>query len=97
MPLRSPARKLARLSDRLKAAREELEAASAQVVFFEEEASDAGVRGIVSENPYEQRAAEEARRTADNARRHRERVAVEVARLQQEADELLDLIGREGA
>lgn len=90
VPMSSAHRKLSRVGERLRVAREELVVAEAQLVFFEEEGAELRVRGLVSDQVMDRRAAEEALRTEAKARRHRDRVVAEVARLQAEADALLD-------
>ena len=82
-------RRLERVASQLMEAREELAAAEAQLAFFADEADDWRVRGLVSDNALDRRTADETVRTADNARRHRDRVAAEVARLRAEVDDLL--------
>ena len=83
-------KRLAKIGARLRELREETAAVDEQIVFWAEQTSELETRGIVSGNPYDQRDAEEARRTLDNNRRHRDRLAAEIARLQAEADALLD-------
>jgi hypothetical protein len=83
-------RKLTRVAERLRTARAELAATEEQLLFWADEASGAETRGIVSDHPLDQQAAQEAQRTLANTRRHRDRLAAEVARLSAEADQLLD-------
>jgi len=94
MPSVFARRKMTRVSDRLRAAREELAATDAQLEFFAEQADDLTVRGLVSEQVLDKRAADEAKRTVENTRRHRERVAAEIARLETQLDQLLDQAAR---
>jgi hypothetical protein len=61
-----------------------------QLLFLDDEASDLRTRGLVSESPPDRRIANEAQRSAENARRHRDRIVAEVGRLSTQMGAILD-------
>ena len=86
---------LAKVSAELRAAREELTATEAQLAFLADEAADLRTRAMVTESPVDRREAEQAERAADSTRRHRDRLAAQVARLTAQADDLLDTYAKD--
>ena len=83
-------RRLIEVGDRLKALRAELRVAEEQLAHLAEEAEESRLRSLVSETPLAERDYRLAQRHADAMERHRHEVGVEIARLEQAQDELLD-------
>ena len=83
-------RRLVDVSERLKRQRSELAVTEEQVAFLEEEAEEARLRALVSETPLADAEARDARQQADVMTRYRDSLLVQIARLQQEQDDLLD-------
>ncbi len=83
-------RKLRSVAAELKALRAELQVSSEQLVQFDDEADDARLRALVSDNPAAQRQHRRAARHAERLRRHRDRLAERIAALEAEQDGLLD-------
>ena len=83
-------RRLAQVSSRLRALREELAMIDEQLEVVSSEADDHELRALVSETPAAAFDANDARKHADAMRRHREHVVKTIADLEQRQDELLD-------
>lgn len=83
-------RRLASLSERLTAARRELEIAHEQLSFLDEVAEEAKVRMLVSATPLADRDYRERRDDLERIRRHFEGLKSEVEELSAEQDRLLD-------
>lgn len=83
-------RRLAEVSDRLKALRSELSIADEQLTYFADEADDARLRALVSETPLAEREHREAAAHADAMRRHRAEVVASIEQLERAQDDLLD-------
>lgn len=83
-------RRLTRVGQELAGLREELRVTDEQLQHFAEDASDAELRAIVSENGLDQRAAKDATRTVEAMQRQRRHVVGEIERLERAQDELLD-------
>jgi hypothetical protein len=83
-------RRLAEVSGRLRALREELRVIDEQLVHLGDDADDARLRALVSETPLADREQREARRHADAMARRRAEVVESIAALEVRSDELLD-------
>ena len=83
-------RRLAEVSERMKALRAELDVANEQLAFFQEEAEDARLRALVSETPLADREQHDAQKHADAMGRHRADLLAQLAELERSQDELLD-------
>ena len=83
-------RRLAEVSGRLRALREELRVIDEQLVHLGDDADDARLRALVSETPLADREHREARRHADAMARRRAEVVESIAALEIRSDELLD-------
>jgi flagellar biosynthesis chaperone FliJ len=83
-------RRLRELSAQLRELRRELELVDEQLASLADVADDARLRSLVSETPLAEREHREASRHADAMRRHRDEVVADIARLEQQQDELLD-------
>ena len=83
-------RRLAEVSERMKAVRQELDVANEQLAFFQEEAEDARLRALVSETPLADREQHETQKHADAMARHRADLLAQLAELERSQDELLD-------
>ena len=83
-------RRLIELGDRLKDLRADLRVADEQLAQLAEEAEESRLRSLVSETPLAEREYRDAQRHADAMERHRRELSVEIARLEQGQDELLD-------
>ncbi|HMQ25796.1 MAG TPA: hypothetical protein PKA98_07400 [Acidimicrobiales bacterium] len=83
-------RRLIELGDRLKDLRADLRVADEQLAQLAEEAEESRLRSLVSETPLAEREYRDAQRHADAMERHRRELSVEIARLEQAQDELLD-------
>ena len=83
-------RRLRELSAQLREMRRELELVDEQLASLADVADDARLRSLVSETPLAEREHREASRHAEAMRRHRDEVVVDIARLEQQQDELLD-------
>ena len=83
-------RRLAEVSERMKALRAELDVANEQLAFFQEEAEDARLRALVSETPLADREHQETQKHADAMARHRADLLAQLAELERSQDELLD-------
>jgi hypothetical protein len=83
-------RKLHEVGARLKALREELIVLDEQLAVFNDTASEARVRALVSETPLADREQYEASRHADAMTRSRADVVNRLAELERRQDELLD-------
>src|SRR6476620_784014 len=83
-------RRLAEVSDRLRALREELRIIDEQFSHLGDDADDARIRSLVSETPLADREHRDARRHADAISRRRAEVVETIAALEARSDELLD-------
>jgi predicted phage gp36 major capsid-like protein len=83
-------RRLAEVSDRLRALREELRIIDEQLIHLGDDADDAHLRSLVSETPLADREHRDARRHADAMSRRRAEVVETIAGLEARSDELLD-------
>lgn len=83
-------RRLGELSSQLRELRRELVLAEEQFASLAGEADDARLRSLVSETPLAEREHREASRHAEAMGRHRTEVIADIARLEQQQDELLD-------
>jgi hypothetical protein len=83
-------RRLAEVSARLRALREELRVIDEQLVHLGDDADDAHLRALVSETPVADREHRDARRHADAMGRRRAEVVESIANLEVRSDELLD-------
>jgi hypothetical protein len=83
-------RRLAEVSGRLRALREELRVIDEQLLHLGDDAEDARLRALVSETPLADREHRDARRHADAMARRRAEVVESIAVLEARSDELLD-------
>jgi hypothetical protein len=83
-------RRLARVSSRLRALREELAMVDEQLVQFADDADDLAVRALVAEAPAASHESRDAQKHVDAMRRHRERVVRDITELEARQDYLLD-------
>jgi hypothetical protein len=88
-------RRLVDISERLKRLRAELGVTEEQVLFLEDEAEDARLRGLMAETPLAEAEARDARRHADTLARHRDALMLSIAELAREQDSLLDRMAAE--
>jgi hypothetical protein len=88
-------RRLASLSERLAAARRDLEIAREQLSYLDEVAEEAKVRMLVSATPLADRDYRERRDDLERVRRHHDSLKSEVEELSAEQDRLLDLLLKE--
>ncbi len=85
-------RRLRELSVQLRELRQELTVVDEQLESLAGVADDARLRSLVSETPLAEREHREASRHADAMSRHRSEVVSDIARLEQQQDDLLDRI-----
>jgi len=83
-------RRLRELSVQLRDLRKELMVTDEQLESLAGVADDARIRSLVSETPLAEREHREASRHAEAMSRHRAEVISDIARLEQQQDELLD-------
>jgi hypothetical protein len=83
-------RRLAEVSGRLRALRDELRVIDEQLLHLGDDADDAHLRALVSETPLADREHRDARRHADAMARRRAEVVESIATLETRSDELLD-------
>ena len=83
-------RRLAEVTARARALREELAVADEQLAFLADQADDARLRALVSETPLADREHIDAQRHADAMARHRADVVAQLDELSRTQDELLD-------
>lgn len=83
-------RRLTEVGSRLKTLREDLRVADEQLIQLADEADESRLRSLVSETPLAQNEHKQAERHALAMRRHREKVTVEITKLEVLQDELLD-------
>ena len=83
-------RRLRELSAQLRELRQELLVTDEQLESLAGVADDARIRSLVSETPLAEREHREASRHAEAMSRHRGEVIADIARLEQQQDELLD-------
>lgn len=88
-------RRLATLSERLAAARRELDVAREQLSFQEGVAEEAKVRMLVSATPLAEREHRDRRDDFERIRKHHDRLLAEVDELTAEQDRLLDRLLKE--
>jgi len=89
-------RRLIEVGSQLRDLRNELALADEQLAQLADEADDARLRSLVSETPIAEREHREAARHADAMTRHRNEVIGDIARLERQQDELLDLLNASG-
>jgi hypothetical protein len=82
--------RLIEVSGRMKRLREELHVANEQFEHFAHEAEDARIRALVSETPVAEREHREATKHMVAMGRHRDELQVEIVRLEQSQNDLLD-------
>ena len=85
-------RRLIEIGAQLRDLRADLAVADEQLAQLAGEADDARLRSLVSETPLAEREHREAARHADAMTRHRSEVVADIARLEAQQDELLDLL-----
>jgi len=85
-------RRLIEVGAQLRELRTELALADEQLAQLADEAEDARLRSLVSETPIAEREHREAARHADAMTRHRDEVVGDIARLERQQDDLLDLL-----
>lgn len=85
-------RRLVGVGSQLRDLRAELVVIDEQLRQLADEADDARLRSLVSETPIAEREHREAARHADAMQRQRLEVAGDIARLERQQDELLDLL-----
>ncbi len=83
-------RRLAQVSARVRALREELRMVDEQLRHLTDEADELGLRALVSETPAAGLEHRQARSHADAMARHREHVLATIAELERSQDQLLD-------
>ena len=83
-------RRLIETGDRMKQLHADLRVAEEQLLHFASEADDARLRALVSETPLSDREHRDAERHAKAMRRHRDELVGELARLEEQQDQLLD-------
>lgn len=83
-------RRLRTVSTKISSLRISLESAEEALRQTEDEAEDARLRALVSETPLAQREYEDSRRHVEAQRRGRDRIKVEMAKLELAQDGLLD-------
>ena len=83
-------RRLGDISAQLRELRHELAVTDEQLAHLSGEADEARLRSLVSETPIAEREHRAAARHADAMGRHRSDVLADMARLEQQQDELLD-------
>ena len=81
------------VSSRLRTLREDLAITEEQLIHMVDDADDARLRALVSDDPAARPDGVDAVRHADALRRHRDDVRAEIARLEIRQDELLDELG----
>lgn len=80
------------IGSQLRDLRTELVLADEQLAQLADEAEDARLRSLVSETPIAEREHREAARHAGAMDRHRREVVDDIARLERQQDDLLDLL-----
>jgi DNA-binding transcriptional MerR regulator len=95
MPRSLIERRLRQVAGRLQELRRELEVSGEQLLHLADEAEDARLRALISETPTSDHECRNAERHADAMRQHRAVVSAEIARLEQQQDELLDRLQAE--
>lgn len=95
MPRSLIERRLRQVAGRLQELRRELEVSGEQLLHLADEAEDARLRALISETPTSDHERRNAERHADAMRQHRAVVSAEIARLEQQQDELLDRLQAE--
>lgn len=95
MPRSLIERRLRQVAGRLQELRQELDVSSEQLGQLADEAEDARLRALISETPTSDHEHRRAERHADAMRQHRAAVSAEIARLEQQQDELLDRLQAE--
>jgi cell division septum initiation protein DivIVA len=83
-------RRLRRLTDNVRRAREELAVLDAQLEHFADEADYARTKAIVSDDPFAAQESFHAGRSADTMTKARADLVSRIARMNAEQDELLD-------
>ena len=90
MPRSIIERRLTDVTNRLKAARQELAVLDEQLAVFNETANETRLRALVSETPLADREHTEAQRHADAMARSRSSILATISELERSQDELLD-------
>lgn len=83
-------RRLRSTSSRLSSLREELRVAEEQLAFFVEITEDSRIRALVSETPLADEEHRDAERSSTAMHRHADSLKAEIAKLEDEQDDLLD-------
>lgn len=83
-------RRLSEVGERLKQLRTDLAVSEEQAAHLDDDADEARLRALVSETPIADRDHRDAARHADAMRRHRAELVMEIERLEQAQDDLLD-------
>ncbi len=86
-------RRLRRLADNVRRAREELSVLDAQLEHFTDEADYARTKAIVSDDPFAAQESFHAGRSAETMTKARAALAERIVRMNAEQDELLDRMG----
>jgi phosphatidylserine/phosphatidylglycerophosphate/cardiolipin synthase-like enzyme len=90
MSKRSLERRLTKIGTRLKGLRGELAVVEEQLLYLGEDAEDQTIRAMVAETGSSSFDARSAQGNFENMSKHRSRMIVEIAELEQKQDELLD-------
>ena len=86
-------RRLTGVSRQLRALRDEVRVLDEQLAHFNDDADDARIRSLVSENQLAERDHRDAQRHADAQAAHRAKLVARIAELERRQDELLDQLG----
>ena len=86
-------RRLTGVSRHLRALRDELRVLDEQLAHLNDDADDARIRSLVSENQLAERDHRDAQRHADAQAAHRSKLVARIAELERRQDELLDQLG----
>ena len=86
-------RRLTGVSRQLRAVRDEVRVLDEQLAHFNDDADDARIRSLVSENQLAERDHRDAQRHADAQAAHRVKLVARIAELERRQDELLDQLG----
>ena len=86
-------RRLTGVSRQLRALRDEVRVLDEQLAHFNDDADDARIRSLVSENQLAERDHRDAQRHADAQAAHRATLVARIAELERRQDELLDQLG----
>jgi hypothetical protein len=86
-------RRLTGVSRQLRTLREEVRVLDEQLAHFNDDADDARIRSLVSENQLAERDHRDAQRHADAQAAQRAKLVARIAELERRQDELLDQLG----